>query len=298
MREAAGIVAPLMLGIALREATARLRNAGIADAGNDTRRLLAAALGLSAAQVLSQPERPLRLEQADRFHHYIARRAAREPVSRILGEREFYGRSFAISPATLDPRPDSETLVDAALELIGFEGWSAKPLRILDVGTGSGCLLLSLLAELPQALGVGTDKSEAALHVARANARRLAVARRASWLVADALESIGGGFDILICNPPYIPSEEIDRLEPEVRCFDPLTALDGGNDGLLFFHRLAATFAHAVSDGWIVLEVGHDQADAVGALLSRTAPSIGAGEIRFYRDVAGRRRCVAARTRN
>lgn len=298
MHESAGIVAPLTLDIAPRQAAARLRSAGIADAGNDARRLLAAVLGLSAAQLLSQPERPLSPGQVDRFHHCIARRAAREPVSRILGEREFYGRSFAISPATLDPRPDSETVVEAALELIRSEGWSAKPLRVLDVGTGSGCLLLSLLAELPQALGVGIDKSEAALQVARANARSLGVAQRVSWLVADALESISGDFDILICNPPYIPTEEIGLLEPEVRCFDPLTALDGGNDGLLFFHRLAATFARVISNGWIVLEVGHDQADAVVALLSRTAPSISAGEIRFYRDVAGRRRCVAARTRN
>jgi release factor glutamine methyltransferase len=116
--------------------------------------------------------------------------------------------------------------------------------------------------------------------------------------VADALESVGGDFDILICNPPYISTEEIERLEPEVRCFDPLTALDGGNDGLLFFHRLAATFTRVISDGWIVLEVGHDQADAVVALLSHAVPSINSGEIRVYRDVAGRRRCVAARTRN
>ena len=209
------------MGGALRQATARLRGAGIADAGNDARRLLNASLELSAAEIFSQPERPLNAAQVGRFLHCISRRAAREPVSRILGEREFYGRSFAISPATLDPRPDSETLVEAALELIGSERWSAKPLRVLDVGTGSGCLLLSLLAELPCTLGVGTDRSEAALHVARANACRLGVAQRASWMAADLLEGIRGNFDILVCNPPYIPTREIDRLDPEVCTFDP-----------------------------------------------------------------------------
>jgi len=298
MRDVAGIAAPPTLGTVLRQATADLRAAGIDGAGNDARRLLAWVLGLSAAQLLSQPERAIGSAEAGSFSACIARRIAREPVSRILGEREFFGRGFAISPATLDPRPDSETLVEAALELVRSEGWSAKPVRILDVGTGSGCLLLSLLAELPLATGVGTDKSVAALEVARANAHRLGVARRAAWLATDALESIRGAFDILICNPPYIPTAEIQRLDPEVRCFDPLSALDGGSDGLLFFRRLAATVGHVSADGWIVLEVGHDQADAVVALLSCRAPSINSQEIRLYHDAGDRRRCVAARTRN
>ena len=151
-------------------------------------------LGLSAAQVLSQPERRLSPEQVERLDRCIARRRNREPVSRILGEREFYGRSFAISPATLDPRPDSETLIEAALERARREGWLAAPLRILDVGTGSGCLLLTLLCELPNAVGVGTDISEAALEVARDNARRLGVEHRAQWLMRDALEDIGESF--------------------------------------------------------------------------------------------------------
>jgi len=298
MLDVAGIAAPTTLGTALRQATADLRAAGIDGAGNDARRLLAWVLGLSAAQLLSQPERAIGSAEAGTFSRCIARRAAREPVSRILGEREFYGRGFAISPATLDPRPDSETLVEATLELVASEGWTAKPVRILDVGTGSGCLLLSLLAELPHATGVGTDKSVAALEVARANARRLGVAQRAAWLATDVLESIRGAFDILICNPPYIPTAEIQQLDLEVRCFDPLSALDGGSDGLLFFRRLAATVGHVSADGWIVLEVGHDQADAVVALLSCIAPSINSQDVRLYHDAGDRRRCVAARTRN
>ena len=254
---------------------------------------------LSAAQILARPERPLSPEEAESFGRCIARRVAREPVSRILGERDFYGRSFAISPATLDPRPDSETLIAAALELAASEGWLARPLRILDVGTGSGCLLLTLLAELPGALGVGTDTSVAALDVARANAQRLGVADRAQWLAADALEAIRGPFDILISNPPYIPTQEIAGLDPEVRCFDPPSALDGGDDGLRFFHRLASEACGTLCQmAGSVLEVGHDQADAVAALLASTGSAASAGDIRFYRDVAGKRRCVAARTRN
>jgi release factor glutamine methyltransferase len=298
MRDVAGTVAQLTLGAALWQATAQLRHAGVESAGDDARRLLAAVLGLSTAQILARPERPLSPEEAESVGRCVARRVAREPVSRILGAREFYGRSFAISPATLDPRPDSETLIVAALELVASEGWLARPLRILDVGTGSGCLLLTLLAELPGAAGVGTDTSVAALDVARANAQRLRVAHRAQWLAADALEAVRGKFDILISNPPYIPTQDIAGLDPEVRCYDPPSALDGGADGLRFFHRLLAGMGDVVADGWTVLEVGHDQADAVAALLSSTGSAASAGDIRFYRDVAGKRRCVAARARN
>jgi release factor glutamine methyltransferase len=298
MRDLVGTVAHLTLGAALRQATALLRRAGVESAGDDARRLLAAILGLAAAEILARPERPLSPEEAESVGRCIARRVAREPVSRIVGERDFYGQSFAISPATLDPRPDSETLIGAALELTASEGWLARPLRILDVGTGSGCLLLTLLAELPGALGIGTDISVAALDVARANARQLGMAHRAQWLAGDALEAVRGQFDILISNPPYIRTGQIAGLEPEVRCYDPALALDGGEDGLRFFHRLVAGMGNVVVDGWVVLEVGHDQADVVAALLASRWPATGAAGIRFYRDVAGKRRCVAARTRN
>ncbi len=288
---------PLTLGLVLRQATARLRHAGVENAGDDARRLLSAVLGLSSAQVLSRPERLLRPEEFERVGRCIARRVAREPVSRILGERDFYGRSFTISPATLDPRADSETLIAAALELATSEERLEQPLRILDVGTGSGCLLLTLLAEIPAATGVGTDTSVAALDVARTNARRLGVADRAHWIAADVLDAVHGKFDILISNPPYIRSEEVSSLEPEVRCYDPPSALDGGADGLRFFHRLLARAADVVGDGCVVLEVGHDQADAVATLLVSTGSATSTEDVRVYRDVAGKRRCVAARTR-
>jgi len=285
---------PLTLAQALRRATAELASVGIEGPGNDARLLISAALGLSAAQLLARPERPLRPEEAQSFGRLIARRVAREPVSRILGEREFYGRTFGISPATLDPRPDSETLIDHTLKLVTLEGWQSRALRILDVGTGSGCLLLTLLAELPGAFGVGTDVSVAALETARANAVRLGLARSAGWLAGDLVAAVRGPFDILISNPPYIPSLEIAQVEPEVREHDPLLALDGGADGVAFFRRLSASVEEIVPDGWIVLETGYNQTDAVATLLAAQ----GLREISVQRDVAGRRRCVAARTRN
>jgi len=294
MRDVADGAPRLALGEALRRAMRDLRQAGVDGAGDDARRLLAASLTLSPAQLLARPERLLRAEEADAFFGRIARRAAREPVSRILGAREFYGRTFAISPATIDPRPESETLIEAALGLVSEAGSTARPLRVLDVGTGSGCLLLTLLAELPYATGVGTDVSVAALAVARTNAERCGLAGRSQWLEADMLEAVDGPFDILISNPPYIATGDIAGLAPEVRCHDPWQALDGGEDGLHFFRRLAARMQRAVPNGWVVLEVGHDQADAAAALLGVH----GSTEVRFYRDVAGKRRCVAARTRN
>ena len=228
----------------------------------------------------------------------MARRAKREPVSRILGWREFYGRPFTISPATLDPRPDTETVVEAALQVIREEGWRERSgLSILDVGTGSGCLLVTLLCEIGAARGTGTDISPAALEVACANAERLQVADRASWLLADALETVSGPFHMLVSNPPYVRSHDIAHLETEVCGFDPLAALDGGADGLVLYRRLAARIAKVVPDGWAILEVGYDQADAVASILSDAIGSEAVADMRIYRDVAGKRRCVAVRTR-
>jgi release factor glutamine methyltransferase len=282
---------------AVRKVALALRSAGVDDPGTDARRLAAAALGLSAAELLSRPERSVSVEESERLCRYAERRSKREPVSRILGARDFYGRSFAISPATLDPRPDSEALIEAALDLVRSEGRMAAPLRLLDVGTGSGCLLLTLLCELPQAWGVGADISERALAVARANAYRLGVAERVAWLAADILDGISGEFDMLIANPPYIRTGEIPGLEPEVRDFDPVAALDGGSDGLRFYRRIAAGIPGVVPDGWVVLEVGHDQAEAVGELLV-SVPGADHTDVRSYPDVTGRRRCVAVRTQS
>ena len=285
---------PASIAAARRWGMAALRSAGIANPGIDVRRLMAAALALPEAQLLARPEVQLPPDRAQIFASYIARRRGREPVSRILGVREFYGRSFAVSAATLDPRPDSETLIAATLEIIGVEHWCSRPLRLLDIGTGTGCLLLTLLSELPHATGVGTDLSDAALQVARANAAALGLEERVAWQTTDLLEKSAGKFHIVVSNPPYLRSAEIATLEPEVSRFDPRLALDGGQDGLEVFRRLSTRLFTGVADGWIVLEVGHDQADQVAALF---APGRGA-DVRFYRDVSGRRRCVAVRTRN
>jgi release factor glutamine methyltransferase len=291
----AGAPAP-SLRQALLAAATRLRRAAIDNPGDDARRLAAAVLGLTSAELLSAPERPLAPEEVARLDRAIARRVQREPTARIIGARDFYGHSFALSSATLEPRPDSETLIIAALQLAREEGWLAAPLRILDVGTGSGCLLLTLLLELVNATGVGTDISASALATARENAAALDVAHRSRFVAADALDAIAGKFDIMVSNPPYIRSADIGGLEPEVRCYDPRAALDGGSDGLALFRRLAAGMARVVPDGWIIVEVGHDQADAVAGLLAAAAIGVEV-TMRTFRDVAGRRRCVALRTR-
>ena len=215
------------------------------------------------------PERVLTTAELQLLRGYVERRRQPEPVSRILGERRFLRPAFAISPATLDPRPDSETLIAAALEIAREEGWMSQPLRILDVGTGSGCLLLTLLCELPQATGLGTDISPGgACGGVPQRAVASAWSRRAAWLLADGLENVAGPFHMLVANPPYVRTADIAGLEPEVRDFDPIEALDGGpmgwrstgawRQGLLMWLRPA---------GWVVLEVGHDQADLVAALL-------------------------------
>ncbi len=283
------------IGSALRESTAELTRAGIEGAGGDVRRLMADVLGASSADLLREPERPLSVAQMDTLRRYVERRKRHEPVSRMLGKRDFYGRTFAISPATLDPRPDSETVILTALEIAREEGWQASPLRILDVCTGTGCLLLTLLGELPHATGLGSDISEPALATACDNARSLGMTSRASWVRADALEGIAGPFHMLIGNPPYVRTADIAHLEPEVREFDPVTALDGGIDGLAVYRRLLERAGTVVPSGWIVLEVGHDQAEAVADLLA-AVPYVDAGRIRVRLDVSGRRRCVAART--
>jgi len=287
---------PVTVGAVLRQWSAALARSGIEDAGGDVRRLIAAALDVTAAGLLSEPERSLTPAQLATLSGYVARRAKREPVSRILGRRDFYGRTFVISPATLDPRPDSETLIEAALAASREQGWDGAGPSILDVGTGSGCLLLTLLCELEDARGTGTDVSRAALAVARENADRLGVSQRASWLTADGLETVPGPFHMLICNPPYVRTSEIAHLEPEVRNFDPAAALDGGADGLAVYRALAPRLARVVPDGWIVLEVGYDQADEVASIV---ADGVGqaVAEARAYHDVAGKRRCVAMRTR-
>jgi release factor glutamine methyltransferase len=285
------------LGDAVAEATRRLAEAGVETPGVDARRIVAATCGVTTGELIARPEQPVEPDVLAQIEARIARRCAREPVSRILGTRDFYGRTFALSPATLDPRPDSETLIELTLDLVAEKGWRDQPLRILDVGTGTGCLLITLLAELPQATGLGTDISAEALAVAQANARLNGVAERARFAEHGLLAGVTGPFDILVCNPPYIPSATIETLEPEVRDFDPRGALDGGADGLAPYRAMAPRMKQILPAGWAVFEVGAGQAESVAELLHQANPDCRHGEkesrIRYRNDLGGHTRCVA-----
>ncbi len=267
------------------EFRAQLARVGIASAALDARVLVLDALGLDRASAIAEPERKAEAGAVLRARDHLARRLGGEPVSRILGRREFYGRDFIVTPATLDPRPDTETVVETVLGLLS--GTSSP--RILDLGTGSGAILVTILCEIGSAMGTGTDRSAAALAVACDNARRLGVGARATFLVADWLAGIEGRFDLIVSNPPYIRRGAIATLEIEVRDHDPLEALDGGADGLDAYRQIAAGAASVVAPGGaLVLEIGGEQAGAVTGIF---------GEHGYFcekvaRDLAGRDRVV------
>jgi release factor glutamine methyltransferase len=284
------------LGAVFRELARAFRSAGLATPELDARLLVSAVCGLSHEAFAAAPERLVRRGEAEQIALFEARRLAGEPVSRILGWREFWGLRFAVTSQVLDPRPDTETLVAAVLELARGRPASKGPVSLLDIGTGSGCVLLSVLHELPEATGVGSDRDPTAVHVARANAGRLGLAPRARFFCGSWLEAAGGPFDFVVSNPPYIPSGEIDRLAAEVARFDPKRALDGGGDGLDAYRQIAPRLASTLKPGgWAVFEVGAGQADAVRDLLSRHVPGRRGAETRCWRDLAGIERCVAAR---
>jgi len=282
------------LGEAVRIAQRALTAAGVEDPAREARLVVSAASGLPTAEIIVRPEQPLSPAMRERLDAMLARRCAHEPLSRILGEREFYGRRFALSPATLDPRPDSETLIEAVLGIAAREGWDGRPIRILDVGTGTGCLLLTLLAELPMATGLGTDVSEEALDTAARNAVSLGLAERAVFARHDVLDGVEGPFDLVISNPPYIATAEIAGLSPEVRDYDPIAALDGGEDGLGIYRRIAARLDRILT-GWAVFEVGAGQADAVASVLQQGFVKTRNAEVCQYLDLSGHTRCVAMR---
>jgi len=241
----------------------------------DARILVAHALGLDHAALAAAPERVLDGEEERAIAALARRRLAREPVSRILGEKEFWSLKFQIDASTLVPRPETETLVETALAWINTRGGRSRPLRIADLGTGSGVILLALLSELPNAMGVGTDSNIAALAVARENARRLGLAR-ARFLACDMASALGGPFDLIVSNPPYIASGDIAGLAPDVRDYDPPGALDGGPDGLRYYRAIAAVAPQLLAaDGALIVELGAGQAPAVAAFCAAAglAPS-------------------------
>ncbi len=258
----------------------------------DARLLIGHALGLAHAALVSAADRILSADEAAAISALANRRLAHEPVARIVGSKEFWGLDFHVTPATLVPRPDSESVVEAALAAVDAGGSRTRALRIADLGTGSGALLLALLSELPQAIGVATDVSLSALATARTNAARLGLAARAHFAACDFATALSGPFDIVVCNPPYVASGDIAGLAPEVRDHDPLLALDGGPRGLDKYRAVAADARRILApDGSLVFELGAGQASAVAALLLGGGIVTGCATY----DIAGHPRALSAR---
>lgn len=275
------------IGAALARARAALAEAGVETVALDARLLLAEALDASVETVIAWPERPMTPEAAARLEALLRRRVAREPMAYILGRREFWSLDFAVTSATLTPRPDSETLVAAVLDEVGDR---AAPLRLVDFGTGTGCLLLALLSELPAAEGTGIDIDAAALDVARDNAALLGLASRTRFVQGEWGRSLAGPFDIVVSNPPYIRSGDLAALAPELR-YEPRLALDGGADGLAAYRALIPDAARLLSPGGLLaLEIGEGQGPSVEALLAAQ----GLRPLGARRDLADIERCVLA----
>ncbi len=267
----------------LAAATQRLKAAGSDTPTLDARLLLQAAAGLTREDLILGPDRPLSPEQLATFESFVARRERHEPVSRILGRREFYGRVFTVTPATLDPRPDTETIIEAALKVM------PKAARLLDLGTGTGAIAITLLAERPGATGTATDLSPDALAVARENAARLGVADRLSLVEGSWFAPVSGVFDIILSNPPYIPAGEIAGLSPDVRNFDPGLALSGGTDGLDPYRIIASgAAAYLAAGGHLLVEIGAGQVPDVEAIFDAQGFAAGGR----HRDLGGHIRCL------
>ena len=282
---------------ALVAATTHLTAAGIADAAVDARYLVAHALGLDRAALLRAPERALDDEERHRLADLLARRTAREPISRIIGERAFHGLTLALNADTLDPRPDTETVIEVALALTQQIMPQDGPLRILDLGTGTGAIALALLAALPDAEATATDISPLALEIARQNAQRHGLANRIRFVRSHWLEEVRDRYHLMVSNPPYIPSGEIAALAPEVARWDPQAALDGGPDGLEAYRAIFAdTLRVLEASGFAVFEVGHDQAAAVSAIASKNGLEPAPLNWPLLRDLGGNTRCVAVAT--
>lgn len=242
----------------------RLEAAGVDSAGLDARLLVGAATGETAAGLIARPERRLSAQEADALSAMAVRRGAREPMAHILGVREFWSLDFEVSASVLTPRPDSETIIEAACEFISAP---ERQIRVLDLGTGSGCLLLALLRECPAATGLGVDISPAAIALARRNAEKLGLGARADFIVGDWTASVGGRFDVVMSNPPYIATGDIEGLEPEVAHYEPRGALDGGRDGLDAYRALLPLTSQVLAPGGVVLfEMGAGQDQAIFSL--------------------------------
>lgn len=243
---------------------------GIDSPALDARLLVAHALRLDHAGLAAAASRTLSDAERDTVAAFAQRRLAAEPVARIVGEKEFWSLALRLSPDTLVPRPETETVVEAALAALPAAGTGAPAPRIADLGTGSGALLLAILHERRDAFGIGTDISAGALACARANAQRLQLASRAAFVACDLAGALRGPFDLMVSNPPYVASAQIATLAPEVRDFDPRRALDGGADGLAFYRRIAGEAANLLApQGALVVELGAGQLEPVSGIMAQ-----------------------------
>ena len=274
---------------ALERIAVQLAGAGIERPAAEARLLAAHALGCDIAAIIADPNRQLGSEQGQFLAALAARRASHEPMAYILGRREFYSLDFTVNPSVLIPRPDSETLIDVLLVAIPDR---QSPMRLLDLGTGSGCLLLGLLKALPQATGLGLDRSGAALSVARENAHRLSLDGRCRWIEGQWEAALSAGpFDIVVSNPPYIASAAIDRLAPEVAAHEPRGALDGGADGLDAYRAIVPLLRQLLApQGIAALEMGLGQGPEIGQLLAHADME----KIKICQDLGGIDRVMLA----
>lgn len=277
------------VGVAVEDAAAALMAAGLGEPRRQARRLVAAVRGVSAVEIFAHPEAALTAAEAIRLAAMLRRLAGHEPLSRILGVREFWGLDFLLSADTLDPRPESEGVVEAVLARLPDRSASY---RFLDLGTGTGCLLLALLSEFPRAKGIGVDLAAGAAATARHNAQLLGLADRAHFIAAHWASASAARFDAVVANPPYIASAAIAGLMPEVRDHDPCLALDGGADGLAAYRAIAAQLPRLLPQGGLfVAEIGAGQAAAVAAILQQSGLALDG----LSPDLAGITRVVAAR---
>ena len=274
----------LTLQMIYKEGAETLEHAGIPDAKLDAWYLLEYVTGISRASYFGDPKREVPKEQAESYREVILRRAGHIPLQHITGEQEFMGYSFLVNPDVLIPRQDTETLTEEALK------FTEPGMKVLDLCTGSGCILISLMKKCHGLTGTGCDISEKALKTARENGRRLQV--EASWIQSDLFEQISERFDLIVSNPPYIRTGVIEELQQEVRLHDPWIALDGKKDGLYFYRRIIAESTGYIRDnGAMMFEIGHDQAEDVVRLMEEA----GYTQIRVKKDLAGLDRVVTGR---